>query len=284
MKRGGNRGLLYILPGFAGLCVFYIIPFVISLGYVFGRGNGETGRIGTENFKDLLGNPAFQLAAKNTLVFTLLAVPLLTLGALFLAMVLGQKQSPLVQSALFTPMILPVASALLGWQGIFGPGGLLGKGVEALGGTGENYLEDPWAWYVLLFLFFIKNLGYMTLIFTGAIGNMKKEYREAFLLDSDSLVKYTFQVAVPILAPILFFVMVLSTVNCFQIFREVSGLYGDYPPESLYMLQNFMNNNFEKLNYSRLCTASFLLTMGVALLVSLYLWAQHRSEKGESGL
>ena len=114
MKRGGNRGLLYILPGFAGLCVFYIIPFVISLGYVFGRGNGETGRIGTENFKDLLENPAFQLAAKNTLVFTLLAVPLLTLGALFLAMFLGQKQSPLVQSALFTPIILPVASALLG--------------------------------------------------------------------------------------------------------------------------------------------------------------------------
>ena len=100
MKRGGNWGVLYILPGFAGLCVFYIIPFVISLGYVFGRGNGETGRIGTENFKDLLGNPAFQLAAKNTLVFTLLAVPLLTLGALFLAMFLGQKQSPLVQSAL----------------------------------------------------------------------------------------------------------------------------------------------------------------------------------------
>lgn len=284
MKKRGKQGLLYILPGFSGLCIFYIIPFFISLRYVFTRGIRKIEFSGLENFKELMNNPAFCLAAQNTIIFTAIAVPLLTGLSLFLAIILQDSQNRFIRWALLTPMMMPVASALLGWEAIFTSGGLLDKIIQAMGGAGQNYLQDPYARPVLILVFLIKNLGYMTLIFSGAISSMNREYREVFVLDSNSILKYLFYIVIPMLSPVIFFVSVISTVNCFQIFREVNGLYGDYPPDSLYMLQNFMNNNFEKLNYSKLCTAAFLVSIIIAVVVSLYLCVQNKAIERESGL
>lgn len=276
--------MLYVLPGLAGLCVFYIAPFVLSLRYIFTRGVSRVEFVGLANFRDLFRNPAYGLAMKNTLIFTAISVPVLTLLALLLAAVLQQRDSKFLRWTMMAPMIIPVASALLGWSAILGRGGLLGRLIQALGGQGKDYLADPWARWSLILIFLVKNLGYMTVILSGALAGIPKEYREAYSLDSNSLWGYTFRVAAPIISPVLFFVAVLSLVNSFQIFREVYGLYGDYPPNSLYMLQTFLNNNFAKLNYSRLCTASFLVSMAIALAVSVYLWFQHRAAKEESGL
>lgn len=276
MKRS-KTAYLYILPGFAGLLTFFVIPFGISFRYIFGQGIVEAEFAGLGNFRDLWGNAAFQLAVRNTAIFTLIAVPLLTLSALLLALYLDESR--FVRASLLAPMMMPVASALLGWSAIFGPAGILGN----LLGSSAGYLDDPYARWVMLFIYFIKNLGYMTIILSGAIAGIPRELKEAFSLESSSTLQYARHIAAPMIAPVLFFVVILSTVNCFQIFREVYGFYGTTPPGSLYMLQSFMNNNFLKLNYNRLCTASFLVTMAVALLISVYLYIQRRTERKERG-
>lgn len=272
-----RQALLYILPGFSGLLVFFGIPFAVSFRYIFGQGAVEAEFAGLSNFRDLWGNAAFQLAIKNTAVFTFISVPLLTVSALLLALYLDESR--FVRASLLAPMMMPVASALLGWSAIFGPEGILGN----LMGNSAGYLEDPYARWVMVFIYFIKNLGYMTIILSGAIASIPKELKEAFSLESSSTLQYARHIAAPMIAPVIFFVVILSTVNCFQIFREIYGLYGTMPPSSLYMLQNFMNNNFLKLNYNRLCTASFLVTMAIALFISAYLYIQRRAERKERG-
>lgn len=276
IKRGG---VPYILPSFLGLSLFFLVPFVISLRYVFSKGIADMRFVGLENFSELLRNPAFQLAVRNTALFMAVAVPALTLGAMLLAMLLADGGHKLVRGALLAPMIVPVASALLGWSAVFGVNGILNALRGLFGGTPREYFSNPYARWVLIFLFLIKNLGYMTIILGGAIAAIPKEYREAFSLDSSSTVKYTVRVVTPIISPVIFFVIILSVVNCFQVFREVYGLYGDHPPNSLYMLQNFMNNNFLKLNYNRLCAASFLVSMTIAAFIFLYLYVRRKRER-----
>lgn len=105
MKRGGSRGLLYVLPGLAGLCVFYIAPFFYSLRYIFTRGVSQMEFVGLANFQDLFRNPAFGLAMKNTLIFTGISVPLLVLAALLLAAALQQQESRFLRWTMMTPMI-----------------------------------------------------------------------------------------------------------------------------------------------------------------------------------
>ncbi len=117
----------------------------------------------------------------------------------------------------------------------------------------------------------------MLIIFTGAISSLDKEYKEAFLLDSNSYLKYTFKIIIPLISPPLyFFVVILSTVNSFLMFREVYALYGDMPPNTVYLLQNFMNNNFYNLNYQRLSTAAFILVMGISVLITAFLRFQEK--------
>ncbi len=267
---------LYLLPGLAGLAAFFVVPFVISFRYIFGAGVADIRFAGLDNFKALLGNQAFHLAAKNTAIFIAAAVPLLTVCSFLLALYLDNSR--FVRASLLMPMMMPVASALLGWSAVFGSDGVLSR---LLGGV--DFLADPYARWVMIFIFFIKNLGYMTIIFSGAIAGIPRELREAFSLDSGSTLQYARHVAAPMVSPVIFFVVILSMVNCFQIFREVYGLYGNDPTRELYMLQSFMNNNFLKLNYNRLCTASFLVTMLIAALISVYLFYQRKLEKEGRG-
>ena len=277
-----KRGFLYILPGLLGLGIFFIVPFVASFRYIFYTGIATPEFAGLGNFIELTTNEAYRLALRNTGIFIVIGVPLLTVSALLVALFF--RKSSLVRQTMLLPMIMPVASALLGWSAIFGPGGAVGWLVSALGGTAHDYFQEPFARWVMIFIFVVKNLGYMAVILAGAIESIPKELEEAFALDCSSTVRYAFRIVVPLTAPVLFFVVILSTVNCFQIFREVYGLYGSMPPESLYMLQTFMSNNFARLNYNRLCTASFIVSLFIALIVSVYLYVQRRTEKGRTGV
>jgi len=268
-----QKNKLFLLPAVVGLSIFYLIPFVISFKYIFGIGVARFNFAGLYNFRDLLSNSAFSLAVKNTAIFSCVAVPLLVFSALVLS--LRFSESRLLEKTILLPMITPVASALLGWSTLFSEGGIIGR----LLSTQTDFLDDPYARWVIIFIFIIKNLGYMTIIFSGAINGIPKEIHEAFMLETPSRLKYLRHIVIPMIYPVIFFVVIFSLVNSFQMFREIYSLYGSMPPSGLYMLQSFMNNNFLKLNYNRLCTASFIVTMVIALMSSVYLYFQARDQR-----
>lgn len=276
MKSAKVRGMVFVLPILAGMMVFFLVPLFLSVRYAFIRGVEDTRFVGFQNFLDLFHNPAFLLAVKNTLVFAGIGVPAVVALSLWLATALSNGDSSLRRFMLL-PMVMPVAASLMGWSAILGDQGLVPAMIEALGMGQVNFLGDKGARWTLLFLYVVKNFGYMTIILSSAIAMIPQDHHEAFALDSCSSFWFTVKIVVPQIAPVIFFVIILCVVNCFQIFREVFSLYGFYPPNSLYMIQNFLNNNFLKLNYSRLCTASILVTLAVAVLSALYL---HFAEKG----
>lgn len=229
-----------------------------------------------KNFIDLLNNQAFLLAAKNTLIFMGIGVPLLTLSALLLSKMMSDKLYSFPRWAILSPIIIPVASSLMGWSVLFGDAGIINKIIGCFGVQSLDFFGEKYNVALFLLIFTVKNLGYMVVVFSSSIAALSKEYRELFLLDSSSEIKYTFKVIVPLISPIIFFVVILSIMNCFQIFREVYGIYGNFPPNSMYSVQYFMNNNFYKLNYQRLSTAAFILIITLSVLISVYLRYQNK--------
>ncbi len=276
MRKERMKAWFFILPGFIGVLLFYIVPFFMSFYYTFTKGVTDIQFVGLENFKDLFENPTFRLATKNTLKFILIGVPLITLTSLFLSILMSDKLYAFPRWATLSPLIVPVASALMGWKTLFDNEGILNKIIQSFGGNTIDFLGEKHAMGLLIFIFIVKNMGYMIVIFTGAISTLEKEYKEAFLLDSNSKLKYSFKIVVPLIAPIIFFVVIFSITNSFQMFREIYGLYGSYPPKTVYSLQHFMNNNFLKLNYQRLSTAAFILIIGISILISIFLNFQER--------
>ena len=62
---------------------------------------------------------------------------------------------------------------------------------------------------------------------------------------------------------------ILSIINSFKVFREIYLLTGNYPYDSLYMLQHFMNNMFRQLDYQKLSAAAVLLAIVIVILIAI---------------
>lgn len=280
MKKSGNRilkehGMYYLMPGLIGIGIFYVIPFIRSIGYTFTEGVGQPRFVGLKNFKDLLQNPVFLQAVKNTFIFIAAAVPLVFGISMLLSYSMLGEEHRLVRVALLVPLIVPSSTLLLGIQQLFGDYGMFQMLLAGAGGGQVDFMNDH-AFGIVVLIYLLKNVGYMTVILNGAMAGVPREYEEVYRLDSSSGVGFICRIMLPLIMPLVFFVILLSVMNCLKIYREVFALYGDTPPMSVYMLQHFMNNNFFKLNYQRLSAAAFLMVFVLTVFIILFLRMQDK--------
>ena len=102
-----------------------------------------------------------------------------------------------------------------------------------------------------------------------ALSGMSKDMLDASRIDGAGVVRQVWHVTLPNITPTLFFTFILSLVNSFKIFRESYLLYGSYPDDSVYMLQNYLNNHFAKMNYQNIATAAIIFAIIVYTVVAL---------------
>jgi multiple sugar transport system permease protein len=120
---------------------------------------------------------------------------------------------------------------------------------------------------VLLFLW--KNLGYNMILFMAGLANIPRELLEVADVEGASAAYKFFAIKLRYLSPTVLFVTILSLINSFKVFREVYLLAGNYPYESLYTLQHFMNNMFNALDYQKLSAAALIMAVFMVGLIAL---------------
>ena len=265
-----------ILPSLIGISLFYILPFFASVYYAFTHGLSEVQFVGTANFQELMENAVFRQALSNTACFLLLAVPMLLLLALFLSMIIVKRKFTWQQWALLLPLVVPASSMAAGWQGLWGAGGFVNR---LLGLEQVDFLRGEAAFPLLLVLYLLKNVGYISVILTSAIRALPPEYQEYYWLNSNSEAGYARRVVLPLISPTMLFAGIVAVMHYFLLFRDTYMLYGNNPPAQLYMLQHFMNNNFYKLNYQRLGAAAFLTVLLLSTLIIAVLLLQRRATR-----
>ncbi len=272
-------------PSFAGMLVFYIIPFGVIVYYSLIRGVADHGFAGLQNYRNVIQNGAFQIAVKNTAVFSAVAVP----GAVILAMVLALMLEARIpwksqfRTFFLSPMMVPVASIILIWQVLFHSNGVVNELLVRLGGGKIDWLKSDWSIVVIVLLFWWKNLGYNMILFMAALNNIPKELLEVAEVEGASKVYQFFHIKLRYLSPTVLFVTILSIINSFKVFREIYLLTGNYPYESLYMLQHFMNNMFRDVDYQRLSAAAVLLAIAIIILIALLFLAEDAFGKDVEG-
>ena len=122
---------------------------------------------------------------------------------------------------------------------------------------------------VVLLLFLWKNLGYNMILFMSGLANIPRDLLEVADVSGASEAYKFFSIKLRYLSPTVLFVTILSLINSFKVFREVYLLTGDYPYESLYMLQHFMNNTFRSLDYQKLSAAAVVMALVMVVLIAL---------------
>ena len=270
------RSMCFLGPSVAGVAVFFILPFLVVVYYSVIRSPLEPEFVFLDNFKAVLGNYAFRTAAKNTALFSLIAVPLAVVLSLVLALIL-ECRIPFkswFRSFFLSPMMVPVASVVLIWQVVFHRSGIVNNFVTALGGTAVDWLNSPYCQLVIIVLFLWKNLGYNMILFMAALNNIPRELLEVADVEGAGAVHKFFNIKLRYLSPTVLFVTILSIINSFKIFREIQLLVGDHPYEGLYMLQHFMNNTFARYDYQKMASAAVLMAMVMVVLIAVLFWIE----------
>ncbi|MCD7837145.1 MAG: sugar ABC transporter permease, partial [Lachnospiraceae bacterium] len=231
-----------------------------------------------ENFKMVIKNSAFRTAVRNTVVFSAIAVPLAVLLSLLLAIMLESKLPFRSQFRTFflSPMMVPVASVVLIWQVLFHYNGAVNDILVRLGGAKIDWLKSDYSIVVIVILFLWKNLGYNMIIFMAAISSIPKDILEVARLESATSVQTFFYIKIRYLSSTILFVTIMSLINSFKIFREIYLLTTDYPYDSVYMLQHFMNNKFKSLDYQTLSAAAILMSIVMVFIIgALFIVENH---------
>ncbi len=275
----------FLAPSLIGVLVFFILPFIVVIYYSLVDNPISGNFVFLRNFVNVLNNAAFQRAAFNTFRFSVIAVPLAVVLSLGLAVLLESKIPFRSQFRTFflSPMMVPVASVVLIWQVLFDYNGAVNDALSFFGISAIDWMKSDYSIVVIVLLFLWKNLGYNMILFMAALANIPKEMIEVARLDTSSRAQIFFRVKLRYLSPTLLFVTIFSLINSFKIFREIYLLTNDYPYDSLYMLQHFMNNTFNNLDYQKLSAAAIIMAVVVVLIIGILFIAEDRFGKDVEG-
>lgn len=275
----------FLAPSFIGVMMFFILPFLVIIYYSLVDNPISGNFVFLDNFSSIIGNTAFRRAVHNTLMFSAVAVPLAVVLSLLLAILLESKIPFRSQFRTFflSPMMVPVASIVLIWQVLFHYNGAINEVLTALGADKIDWLKSDYALIVVVVLFLWKNLGYNMILFMAALASIPKDILEVAQLESAKPLQTFFYIKIRYLSSTLLFVTIMSLINSFKIFREVYLLTTDYPYDSIYTLQHFMNNKFRSLDYQTLSAAAILMSLVMIVIIGILFIAEDRFGKDVEG-
>ena len=273
-------GYSLILPLMIGCLIFYAAPFGMVVWYSQVNGSGYSQHFtGLSGYSQLLNNEVFRMALGNTVLFLVVGLGLILVISYAIALFLKTKieKHQVLQSVVLLPYVMPVVGTVLLVDVLFSEAGLANQMLSALGLPLRDWLHSENAFWVVVILYLWKNTGYSVILLLSGLGTIPDEHYAAAALDGATGWQKLWYITMPQMWYSVFFGGVFSLINAFKCFREIFLIGGTYPDESIYMLQHFINNCFEKLSYSKMAVASILLTFAVALLfVVCYRWVMKK--------
>ncbi len=285
LKRVKRSSGVFIAPSFLGVMTFFVIPFIVIIYYSMVDNPISRNFVFLDNFKNIIGNAAFRSAVSNTAIFAGVSVPLAVVLSLLLAILLESKIPFRSQFLTFflSPMMVPVASVVLIWQVLFHYNGVVNDMIAVVGAGPIDWFKSAYGRIVLTILFLWKNLGYNMILFMAALASIPKDILEVARMESATALQTFFKIKIRYLSSTILFVAIMSLINSFKVFREIYLLSGDYPVDSIYMLQTFMNNTFRNLDYQKLSSAAVLMSIVMVLIIGFLFIVENHFGKDVEG-
>lgn len=269
---------LFLAPGLLGLMLFYVIPFIGGIYYSLTDGTYRNAFVGLGNYVGMWQNQMFLVGLKNTMELSLICAPLVWVLSFAIASLLNRlrPKGAFFRNSVLLPYLMPSSAMLLFWLVIFDFGGVINRVVTALGFERIMWLQGSQMRVPIILLFMWKNLGFAVIIFLSAIQAVPQPLYEYATLEGAGFLRQTFGITLPMIVPTAFLVIILEWINAFKIFKEVYFISGAYPDESVYTLQHYMNNMYNKLNYQNVTTAAYSFALIVFTLFGVLFMTQRR--------
>ncbi|MBQ8319336.1 MAG: sugar ABC transporter permease [Clostridia bacterium] len=248
------KGWLYLLPCIGLLLVFTVWPIINTVRISFLEGydslgaiGGATFNVGVGNFTRVINAPRFLTCLKNTLILCVLTVPISTILALIIAVCLNAIK-PLrrfLQTVFFLPYVTNSIAIGMVFAAMF-------KMVGSHFGTGNEYIQTAGIMNTILGVFGVKPVNWINegstyaanitvmvvyivwnalpfkiLILLGGLQSVNKQYYEAAKIDSTPRWRVFLRITVPLLSPMLVYVVITGFIGGFKEYSSIVGIFGE---------------------------------------------------------
>ena len=230
---GGKRAvILFLGPALVAIGVFFFVPVLaaFTLSFtdfdIYALGSFDYARfVGFKNYAQLLADPLFWKAFRNTLEFLLIGGPLSIGVSLAAALMIQSKLvrwKGFFRTAYFTPVVTTLVAVAVIWRFIYHPRfGLLNYLLSFAGIGGIDWLGDQhWAMPAIILMAVWKNFGYNMVIFIAGLQNIPAELYEAASIDGAGHLQQLRTITIPLLAPTTVYISILTMIGYFQLFSE----------------------------------------------------------------
>jgi multiple sugar transport system permease protein len=279
-----------ISPWLIGLIFFTGGPVLASLAFSFTNWTGLTTVewIGLRNFRDLLfRDELFWIATVNTFYYAFGSVTLGTFGALIVAILLNQHLpgTTFLRVVYYMPSIASGVAISILWIWLFNPQvGLVNYLLSLVGIKGPLWLaSQDWALPALIFKS-TWGIGANMIILLAGLQGIPDTLYEAARIDGANPVQEFRHVTIPMLSPVLFFVIVISVINSFQILTDVLVMTQGGPGTATFVYVYYIYQAaFQYLKMGYASALAWILFAIILVLTWLQLWASRRWVYYEGG-
>ncbi len=279
--RKNLAGYTFLVPWLVGFFLLAIGPILFSLYLGFTKYNviNPPEWIGLDNYAYMFGRDArFRKALQVTFTFVAFAVPAKLVFALAVAMVLdkGIRAIGLYRALFYLPSILggSIAVAIL-WRQLFNADGVVNSILALIGIDGPYWLADPRYSLWTLIVLAVWQFGSPMLIFLAGLRAIPQELYEAAEIDAAGKIKQFFAITVPLLAPVIFFNLVLQMIDAFKSFSGafiISGGSGAPLDSLLFYTVYLFNEAFSFLRMGYASALAWVLLVIIATFTAIAFW------------
>jgi sn-glycerol 3-phosphate transport system permease protein len=232
-------GYGFLFPSLIGFSVFLFYPFFKSF-YLSLHSTNQRGKIlefiGISNFTELFQSEHFYNSLKNSLTFSLMTIPACIIISLFLA-ILTQKNNKFnvfFQFIFASSIAIPTGNASVIWKFLFHPSaGMLNYFLSLLGITKIGWLTDPaYAMLSISIMTIWIHIGFNYLVILSGLKGIQQDLYESAKMDGAGSLAMVFNITLPLISPVLFFVSVISVISSLQSFAQISILTKGGPMNS----------------------------------------------------
>ncbi|QGH33629.1 ABC transporter permease subunit [Gracilibacillus salitolerans] len=280
-QKEGLQGYIFISPWLFGLVTFMAGPLLFSLFASFTNYNitSRMDFIGLDNYIRMFTNDSlFWISLGNTLYFVAFSVPLTTIGAVLISVLMNQKVPGMriFRTIYYLPAVLSGVGVYLLWMQLLSPNtGLINTILSWVGIQGPAWLFDPnWTKPAIIFMSLWKVGGSM-LLYLASMQGVPQSLYEAAEMDGANPFRRFWHITLPMITPIIFFDVVTSTIGGFQVFQEayVMTESGDGGPANSLVFFNLhmWNKAFEVFDMGYAMGMSWVLFVIIFILTFINL-------------
>ncbi len=270
---------LFLLPAIAVLVIFFFLPFFQTIGLSFfdySNNLYSPNFTGIDNYLQIIKNPVFYKVLWNTMLYLVVAVPVLVIFPLFLAVLINQKIRgiTLYKILIYLPVIVSIVVAAIAFKWLYAQEGILNYLMQTLHLSPIGWLTDPkYAIYSVIIVTVWKGIGYYMMIYLASLMSVPKELYEACDIDGANFLQKHLTVTVPHLMPTIALVTTISSISAMKIFAEIYVMTKGGPLNSTKTIVYYIYEKaFENLDlgYASAMAVILLIIVMIFSLINIF--------------